>query len=227
MGNPVLDSLDESLDLAKKEKDPVWQFQVMMELSTRAHGGKSKMEKKVKKFEKEMHEMRDEHAFISRHRHKLDALTRAMRHTYANPKKTLLNINNMIGQYGIEYVLEIARRGAFRLGPIQGMGFLGIKSDTRSDAEENYVKYVLPALEQILPDQLVYLELVRQGVPEKFEELQEMFGKLVEERTEFETKVEEIDSEMRAIATSMSEEVISRLNEEQQMIRTMLLPEKP
>ncbi|WPZ33434.1 hypothetical protein T8K17_19640 [Thalassobaculum sp. OXR-137] len=166
--------------------------------------------------------MKEDHAFFSRHRAKVDVLLRAMRETFVNSTKALRTLEELAQNYPAQYVFDVCNLGSYRLGSVQGWSFLSIQSASRTDADQNYANAVIPAIAQVLPNHRDYVELRNSGIEER---IQSEFDKLNEMRrvkAEIDNNLPKWSDAMKALADEMKPADIERLNAQERTVQEKL-----
>ena len=223
-------SLPDQIAKAAREamsiKDVIMRFRALGVLVDMVLMEIARTDKVLKEQRKLRQEFEAEMTFINRHSFKLDAVYRALSGTYSSPRKAMTVVNDLCRSYPLEYVMDVVKLGSYRLGNPLGMNLLGIKSQSRVDADENYERAVVPVLLEVLPDQRIYLELKQRSIESQHERSVNQVTELTSRRFALEGAAKDYEKEQRVIAASMQPEDIAKLDDEEKGMRIMLLPER-
>ncbi len=220
------DSIVEAARETKAMKDMITRFRAFGVLVDMVLMEIARTDKVLKEQRKLRQEYEAEMTFLNRHSFKLDAVYRVLAGTYSSPRKAMTVVNDLCRSYPPEYVMEVVRLGSYRLGNPLGMNLLGIKSQSRVDADEHYERSVVPALMEVLPDQRIYLELKQRSIESQHERSVAQVTELTSRRFALEGAAKEYEKEQRIMAASMQPEDIEKLDDEEKGMRIMLLPER-
>lgn len=222
MASTLPNNLEKLLKEATKGVDAVEAFRSYVKLLDAGYKSAEKLGSEIRKQERNYNRLKEDHAFFSRHRAKVDVLLRAMRETFVNSTKALRTLEELAQNYPAQYVFDVCNLGSYRLGSVQGWSFLSIQSASRTDADQNYANAVIPAIAQVLPNHRDYVELRNSGIEER---IQSEFDKLNEMRrvkAEIDNNLPKWSDAMKALADEMKPADIERLNAQERTVQEKL-----
>lgn len=223
MASNLPKNIEQLLKTATKSADRVTAFRAYVKLLDTSYKTAEKLGGELRKQERNYNKLRDDEAFFSRHRAKVDALLRAMRDTYTNSAKALRMFEELAQNYPTQYVFDVCKLGSYRLGLVQGWSFLSIQSAARTDADQNYVNAVIPAIAQVLPDHRDYVELRSTGIEEQLQVELEKLNEMRRARSEIEMGLPKWSDAMKALAEEMKAEDLALLNQQERAVQEKLM----
>lgn len=223
MASNLPENIEKLLKEASKGSDRVEQFRAYVKLLDRSYKTAEKLGAELRKQESNYNKMKTDHAFFGRHRMKVDVLIKAMRDTYVNSTKAMRTLEDLVQNYPAQYVFEVCHLGSYRLGTVQGWSFVSFRSVSRTEADENYVNAVLPAIGQVLPDHRDYLELRNAGIEERLQAELDKLNEMRRAKAEVEGGLPKWTEEMTALAVAMKAPEVQRLNAQEQAVHERLV----
>lgn len=208
---------------AVQAQDRVGTFRNYVALLNRGYKATEKAGKTLRTLERELAKVREDHNFVQRHAHKVDAALVAMRTCYSNPNKVMRGLEEMLASYPVEYVYEVCRLGIWRLGKPIGWSLLWMQSPERVAAAAIYEQSVLPALAQMLPDHLDYVTLRRNKIDDLMEEAQRKVSDQRKVVAGIAANMPKWTEEMKSAAHALKPVDIALLSGEEMEVHTQLL----
>ena len=217
----TLKSLHEDARSAKARTDT---FLSYINLMNKAYKEFDQAKNKSKLADRHLNAMKAEHTFYQRHTTKIDALYVVLPECFSSPTKVMRNLDEMVMHYPAEYVFEVCKLGAWRIGPANGWTFFGFKSMSRIEAELAYEQRVLPIIAQMLADHRDYIELRQRGVEEAYDLANEDATEKRFELAAIEAVLPVWRDEMKAAATALTQDEVDRLTPDEREVRRRLMP---
>lgn len=212
---------DQLLDaIAQLKASPALRrFRVLCALSREIQAAVETINLETREQERLLRETDGDIEFIKHHRGKLDICYRAMRGTYEAPDRAMAIFNGLCKDATTEALMEALNGGSSWLGKPMGGRFLWIISQTRRQADANYLSAVIPALLKILPDQKIYLELIAANLEFEHSRKQEVLRVSTSERLALDVAQREFEREILIAAIDMTPDDLKRLEPEQDEYR--------
>lgn len=222
MSSNLPKNIEQLLQATAKGSDRVEHFRAYVKLLDAAYRTTDKLGTELRKQERNYNKMKDDQAFFTRHRSKVDVLIKAMRDTYVNSTKAMRTLEDLALNYPTQYVFDVCQLGSYRLGGVQGWSFLNLRSASRLDADQNYVNAVLPAIAATLPDHRDYIELRNAGIEDRLQAELDKLNEMRKAKAEIDTTLPKWTDAMTALANEMRPEDVARLNSQEQAVHEKL-----
>jgi hypothetical protein len=194
-----------------KAGPPLRRFRALCTLSRELQVAIEAIKLAIREQENLLRETDDDVAFIKQHRGKMDICYRALRATYTTPDRAMAAFNALCTSMNSEALMDAVRAGSNSLGKPIGASFLGMASQARKKADDNFVSMVIPAIAKIIPDHKSYLEMVAGNLEFEHEKLRETLGTLEAERLTLDGTMSQFEREILAAALAMTPDDLKTL----------------
>ena len=196
---------------ALKAGPPLRRFRALCTLSREVQAAIEAIKLAVREQENILRETDGDVAFIKQHRGKMDICYRALRATYTTPDRAMAAFNALCTSMNTEALMDAIRVGSNSLGKPMGASFLGMSSQVRKKADDNFMAMVVPTITKIIPDHKSYLEMVAGNLEFEHEKLKETLGSLEAERLSLDGTLSHFEREILAAALAMTPDDLKTL----------------
>lgn len=210
---------------AKTASDRLETFRAYVKLLNHAYKALEKAREEARGADRKLNELRVDHTFFLRHKAKVEVAFKALIDTYRNPTKAMRTVDELVASYPAQYVFEVCQLGSYRLGVPLGWNVLGVRSETRIEADQNYVDVAIPALAQMLPEHAGYLELRARDVEAQFEAALADANRKRSVQAAVETALKSWSDELTACATTLAADEVARLSKGEREVHRRLMPQ--